>query len=252
MTGRPNPLTPFPAREGGTDITPAHVPTMLHYSDRLKRSKCDQMKRDRRYNLLAPLYDASMALFEQGLRPLRQELQARAGGRVLDIGVGTGATLPHYPPGCRVVGIDTSAGMLRRAARRARELGLHFTPAVMDAQHLAFPGGSFDTVVSSLVLCSVSDPQRALCEVRRVLRPGGKALFLEHVRPSGALGVLFDAANIVWSPLVCQLTRQTESLVRGAGFQVVQRRAPADFLRVMEAAPVPGRDGCGQGSGFGA
>ncbi len=204
------------------------------------------MKRDRRYNWLAPLYDLSMTLAERALRPLRQELQSHAGARVLDIGVGTGATLPYYPPGCRVVGIDTSLGMLRRAARKAKELGLHFTPVVMDGQSLAFPDGYFDSVVCSLTLCSVSDPQQVLCEARRVVRPDGRALFLEHVRPSGALGVVFDIANIVWSPLVCRLNRRTESLVTWAGFELVRREAPVGFLRVMEAAPSPGSNGCAE------
>ena len=202
------------------------------------------MKREKRYEWLAPLYDWSMNLAERPLRRHRSELQAKARGRVLDIGVGTGATLPYYPAGCRIVGIDTSHSMVRRAAGKAKHLGLDFTPIVMDAQHLAFPDGSFDTVVSSLALCSVSDPRQTLCQIRRVLHPGGVALFLEHVRPSGALGVLFDAANVVWSPLVCHLTRQTESLVTWAGFDLLHRRAPADFLRVMEAAPNQERGGC--------
>lgn len=202
------------------------------------------MRREKRYDWLAPLYDWSMVLAERALGPHRRGLLAQARGRVLDVGVGTGATLPYYPPGCWVLGIDTSSAMLRRSARRAAGLGLTFTPLLMDAQRLAFPDGYFDIVVSSLVLCSVSDPHQALCEMRRVLRPGGKALFLEHVRPGGALGVLFDVANVVWSPLVCQLTRQTETLVKWAGFDLVRRQAPVDFLRVMEAAPRSGSDDC--------
>lgn len=198
----------------------------------------------RRYDWLAPVYDWTMRLAERALRPYRLALQAQARGRVLDIGVGTGATLPYYPPGCQVVGIDISSAMLRKGVVTAKQLGLDFTPLVMNAQHLAFLDGHFDTVVSSLVLCSVGDPRQTLCELRRVLRPGGKALFLEHVRPAGALGLLFDLANIPWSRLVCQLTRQTEALLQWAGFDLVWRQAPLDFLRVMEATPSPGHGGC--------
>ncbi|MDP2725923.1 MAG: class I SAM-dependent methyltransferase [Dehalococcoidia bacterium] len=202
------------------------------------------MKRDKRFDWLAPVYDWGMVLVERALSSHRRGLLERAGGLVLEIGVGTGATLHYYPSGCRVVGIDTSPAMLRRATLKAAQLELAFTPLIMNAQQLAFPDGYFDTVVSSFVLCSVADPKQTLCEIRRVLRPDGKALFLEHVRPSGALGVMFDVFNLVWSPVVCQLTRRTETLVNWAGFDLIFRQAPVDFLRVMEAVPHPGRGGC--------
>ena len=202
-------------------------------------------KRDRRFNLLAPIYDWSMTLAELALTPYRQDLFSRATGRVLEIGIGTGATLPYYPPGCQVVGIDTSPSMLRRAGKKAERLGVEFTPVIMNAERMSFPDGYFDTVVSSLVLCSVGNPLQVLCEIRRILRPDGRALFLEHVRPSGALGMVFDMVNVVWGQLVCQLTLHTESLVKRAGFELVDRKAPVDFLRVMEAAPGPAGQGCG-------
>lgn len=193
------------------------------------------MTRDNRYDWLAPLYDATMVLTERGLRRHRQDLLSRARGRVLEVGAGTGASLRFYPEDTRVLAIDTSAAMLRRAARKARQLGLKFVPFLMDAEHLAFPDQSFDTVVSSLVLCSVQDPALALAELRRVLRPGGRALFIEHVRPSGILAPVFDAMNLVWKPVVCDLTRRTESLVSETGFRIVWRKAPVSFLRVIEA-----------------
>lgn len=198
------------------------------------------MKRDRRYDWLAPVYDCALSLFERGLAPHRKELLSRAGGRVLEIGVGTGATLEYYPPGRKIIGVDTSARMLRRAAQKASRGGVSFVPVIMDAQRLAFPGGHFDTVVSSLVLCSVGDPRETLCEIRRVIRPGGRALFIEHVRPSGALGAVFDVANIAWGAFVCQITRRTEDLLEQAGFELVKTVAPLDFLRVIEAVPLAG------------
>ncbi len=153
------------------------------------------MIRDKRYDLLASVYDCSMRVVERGLAPHRRELLVRARGRVLDIGIGSGATLEYYEKSCQVTGIDTSTAMLPRAARKAAALGIDFRGAVMDAGRLAFPDDSFDTVVSSLVICSVASPERTLCEVRRVIRPGGKALFIEHVRPSGALGVVVDVRS---------------------------------------------------------
>ena len=182
-------------------------------------------------------YDRVMTLVEFALTRHRRELFSRAEGRVLEIGVGTGASLLYYHAAGRVIGIDTSPSMLRRCGARAASLGMDFTPVIMDAQQLAFPNGYFDTVVSSLVLCSVPDPHRTLCEMRRVLRIGGRALLLEHVRPAGALGRLFDAANLVWSRFACQLNRRTEFLVEGAGFDLVRRESPFSFLSVIEASP---------------
>lgn len=202
-------------------------------------------KRDRRFDWLAPIYDWSMTIAERAIRPYRQDLLSRAAGRVLEIGIGTGATLQYYPPGCQVVGIDTSPSMLQRAGKKAARLGMEFTPVIMNAERIGFPDGHFDTVVTSLVLCSVGNPLQVLCEIRRILRPDGRALFLEHVRPSGVLGMVFDAVNVVWSQVVCQLNRQTESLVKRAGFELVDRKAPVDFLRVIEAAPGPAGQGCG-------
>ncbi|MDO8690082.1 MAG: class I SAM-dependent methyltransferase [Dehalococcoidia bacterium] len=202
------------------------------------------MTRPRGFDWQGHAYDWTMALVERALIRHRQELFSRATGRVLEIGVGTGATLPYYPTAGRVIGIDTSPSMLRRSGARAAGLGMDFTPIIMDAQSLAFPNGFFDTVISSLVLCSVADPHRALCEIRRVLRVGGIALLLEHVRPSGALGAIFDAANLVWSRVACQLNRRTESLVEGAGFDLLRREAPFSFLRVMEASPRPESNAC--------
>ncbi len=199
------------------------------------------MRSNRHFDWLAPVYDWSTTLIERALEGHRRELLSHARGRVLEIGVGTGATLPYYPRRCHIFGIDTSPSMLKRAKKKASELGIGFTPAIMDAQGLAFPEAFFDTVVSSLVLCSVSDPQQALCEVRRVLKDGGTALFLEHVRPAGTLGVVFDVANVFWSPLVCQLTRQTESLMKRSGFDLLNTKSPVDFLRIIQATP-NGRD----------
>ncbi|HYC81023.1 MAG TPA: class I SAM-dependent methyltransferase [Solirubrobacterales bacterium] len=132
----------------------------------------------------AILYDPFLWLGERlGMAALRRELLAEARGAVLEIGAGTGLNLPHYPTGLeRLV-------LAEPGARMAGHIDLGRAPDGVDArlvqapaEELPFADGSFDTVVSTLVLCTVADPVRALHEVARVLRPGGRLLFLEHVR----------------------------------------------------------------------
>jgi SAM-dependent methyltransferase len=113
----------------------------------------------------------------------RRKLVGDAEGRVLEIGVGTGLNLPYYPEKVsELVLTDALDGMLRKAEKRASESGRDAATARAAVESLPYDDGSFDTVVGSLVLCSVDDQARALAEIRRVLRPGGRYLFLEHVR----------------------------------------------------------------------
>jgi SAM-dependent methyltransferase len=134
--------------------------------------------------LVATLYDPMLWLGERlGMAARRRALLADARGAVLEIGAGTGLNLPHYPPGLDEL-VLTEPG-----ARIGARLDLGRAPTDVDArlvralaEELPFPDASFDTVVSTLVLCTVADPRRALGEVARVLRPGGRLLFLEHVR----------------------------------------------------------------------
>ncbi|MGE5274594.1 MAG: class I SAM-dependent methyltransferase [Verrucomicrobiota bacterium] len=117
------------------------------------------------------------------IREKRRQLLAAADGRVLEVGAGTGFNLPHYPESVEDLTVtDGMDGMLRRAERRAGEAGRHVTAKKASVESLPFEDASFDTVVASLLLCSVDDQGRAVAEIRRVLRPGGQYLFLEHVR----------------------------------------------------------------------
>src|SRR5690348_12746628 len=141
-----------------------------------------------RSRLFALTYDRQLARAEDaGLRALRERLLAGAGGDVLEIGGGTGANLPWYGPAVGSLTItEPEPPMLRRLERRVREHSASQhgpAPRVVraPAEDLPFGDGSFDTAVSTLVLCGVRDQPRALRELRRVLRPGGRLLFLEHV-----------------------------------------------------------------------
>jgi ubiquinone/menaquinone biosynthesis C-methylase UbiE len=193
------------------------------------------------FDRLAAPYDRGMAPLERlWLRRMRSRLLPYARGRVLEIGIGTGANLPLYPPTVRLTGSDESADMLLVAAQRSAALGGRARLAQIDAERLAFASGSFDTVVGSLVFCSVVDPQRALGEIRRVLRvPGGRLLLLEHMRPwVQPLAWLIDLANVPWYAFNgrCHLNRRTQQMVAGAGFEIeeVEGRL-GGFLRLLVA-----------------
>ncbi len=151
----------------------------------------------RRYDEFASKYDglvgvAETVLFGNG----RRWVGAQARGDVLEIAVGTGRNLPSYPRDVRLTGIDVSPAMLAIARRRAQELDRPVDLRVGDAQALPFPDARFDTVVSTLALCTIPDDRRAVAEARRVLRPGGHLLLLEHVcspiRPVRAVQRLLD------------------------------------------------------------
>jgi ubiquinone/menaquinone biosynthesis C-methylase UbiE len=154
---------------------------------------------------------------------LRAELFQRARGDVLEVGVGTGATFAHYPPDlASLTGLDISEGMLAQARPKAARLPFPVTLQVADFQTLPFPGASFDTVTSSLAFCGIPDPGRLFAEIRRVLRPGGQILALEHIRPPNPiLGVVADAGDPIHHHFVgCHLNRRTPEILRQAGFSV--------------------------------
>jgi ubiquinone/menaquinone biosynthesis C-methylase UbiE len=176
----------------------------------------------KRYNRAARFYDLHQAVAERLVfRRLRRQLWTRApmSGSILEVGVGTGVNIGHYPVGARVTAIDLSEQMLARAKQRAERLHVAVDLALMDAQHLDFPDATFDAVVSTCVFCSVPDPVAGLREGWRVLKPGGKLLLLEHVRSDNALlGKVMDLVN----PLMVRMSganinRRTLENVRRAG-----------------------------------
>ena len=169
--------------------------------------------------MFAPLYDLMQAPLERGvLGPMRDDLLGGLTGDVLDVGAGTGVNLPYFRSAGRVVAVEPDRSMRARLATRAGGAEVVAAPA----EDLPFPDASFDAVVATLVLCSVADLDHALAQIRRVLRPDGRLVVLEHVRGQGRLAWWQDHLNPLWSRLVggCQLNRDTRAAMVRAGFAV--------------------------------
>ena len=166
----------------------------------------------------AAVYEPFLWLGERaGMAERRRRLLAGASGRVLEIGAGTGLNLGHYPETVdELMLAEPVAGMAQRLEGRVREWGRDATVVRATAEELPFADGSFDTVVSTLVLCTVEDPERAVSEVRRVLRSGGRLLFVEHVRSdSPRLARWQDRLEAPWRAFAdgCRCNRDTLSLL---------------------------------------
>ncbi|MGO9079477.1 MAG: class I SAM-dependent methyltransferase [Streptosporangiaceae bacterium] len=174
--------------------------------------------------LYAWAYDRAMASGEHALLgEQRQALLAQARGVVVDAGAGTGANLPHYhwDQVSELVLVEPSAPMLARACRRAAALGIRVRAEHGPAEQLRLAGDSADTVVFTLSLCTIGDPAAALREARRVLRPDGRLLVLEHVRAAEPrLARWQDRLSPVWGAVSggCRLNRDTRAEIQAAGF----------------------------------
>jgi ubiquinone/menaquinone biosynthesis C-methylase UbiE len=177
-----------------------------------------------RWTIMAPAYDRMMRGGEDaGMREWRQGLVADATGRVLEIGAGTGLNLPHYDGSVEsLVLTEPQAPMVRRLQRAAHEHAPQAQVLRAPAEDLPFEDDSFDTVVTTLVLCGVDDQPRAVREARRVLRPGGRLLFIEHVRADDAdFARLQDRMNWLNRIVVgCDCNRPTLATIEAEGFTV--------------------------------
>jgi SAM-dependent methyltransferase len=179
-----------------------------------------------RGKFFAATYDRQIAKTERaGLRAIRQQLLAAAAGDVLEIGAGTGANLAYYGTDVQSLTItEPEQPMLRRLEARAKEQAPQAMVLRAPAEDLPFDDETFDVAVSTLVLCGVTDQPRALRQVRRVLRPGGKLLFIEHVRSDDArLARRQDRMNPINRFVVhCDCNRPTLASIQQAGFTVTQ------------------------------
>ena len=173
----------------------------------------------------APGYDKQIAFFEKTwFGGGREWLGERVHGRVLEVAIGTGRSLPYYRVGAIVTGIELSPAMLAIARQRAASLGREVDFREGDAEHLPFADGSFDTVVCTLSLCTIPSPATAIAEMKRVLVPGGRLLLLDHV---GSTWPPVYAAQWLLEQITIRaagehFTRRQLPLVQAAGFQVVE------------------------------
>jgi len=196
----------------------------------------DKQTVTRAYARWAPVYDLVFgAVFERG-RHAAIAAAERVGGRILEVGVGTGISLPNYSKNCRLCGVDISAPMLRKAQERVAEFGLSNVEGlwVMDAEHLSFPDASFDVVVAQYVITTVPNPEATLDEFARVLRPGGEIVLVSRV---GAEAGLRRALERWFQPAARKLGWRTEFsferysrwAAQSRGVRLIERRAMPPF-----------------------
>ena len=186
---------------------------------------------EKAYARWAPVYDLVFGKVFAAGRQASIEAAEQVGGRILEVGVGTGISLPDYDRRNRLVGIDISAPMLKKAAERVAEFKLDNVEAlaVMDAKHLAFPDDFFDVIVAQYVITAVPDPEATLDEFVRVLKPGGEIVLVNHI---GAESGLRKVGELAFAPVARRLgwrpefpwARLTAWMARTPGIRLIERK----------------------------
>jgi len=199
-------------------------------------SDIDKESVERAYARWAPVYDLVFgAVFERGRKASIEAAEKAAGasgGRILEVGVGTGISLPDYSRKNRLTGVDISVPMLRKAQERVSERKLSNVEAlaVMDAERLALPDGSFDVVVAQYVITAVPNPEATLDEFTRVLKPGGEIVLVNHIGAEEGPRRLFEqwfapiARKLGWRPEF-RFGRLADWAARHGGVRVIEHRA---------------------------
>ena len=195
-------------------------------------NKDDKIKT--RYNRIAPIYDLMEGLMEKGkMDSWRQDLwdkvneyKPKNDGKLLEVGIGTGKNIKYYPDDIEIFAIDFSEKMLEEASKKADKNNKDVSLINMDIENLDFPESHFDIIVTSCVFCSVPDPVKGLKELKRVSKPEGKIIMLEHMRThKEPLGTLMDAFN--WVSLYtwgANINRETMQNIKKADLEVVEVR----------------------------
>lgn len=175
----------------------------------------------KRYNRIAKYFDSmEKPMGTSGFDQWRKELVQQATGKTLEVGVGTGKNLQYYAKDVDLTAIDFSKNMLDKARAKYNGDLLKLNFLEMDVQNMDFDDNSFDTVVTSCVFCSVPDPVKGLQEIKRVMKPGGQFIMLEHVRSSNrVLGLFMDLFNFIPLNIVGNnINRRTAENLKKAGF----------------------------------
>lgn len=192
----------------------------------------------KRYNGVAPIYDFMESLGGKSFVQWRQLAWSKVEGvRILEVGVGTGKNFPYYPAGIEVIAIELSEKMLARARQKAVRDKVKVELRQMDVQRLEFPDNSFDTVIATCVFCSVPNPVQGFMEIRRVCKPGGKVVLLEHVISANRL--LAFMMNL-FNPLAVRMmgenmNRRTVENVAKSGLMVENVTNLSSIFRLIEA-----------------
>jgi len=194
----------------------------------------------KKYDIFSRVYD----LFERPMEKylfssLRKRALAFAIGAVLEVGIGTGKNIPHYLDNVKVTGIDFSRGMLEKAKRKKEKLSLkNVTLLEMDVENMSFQDEFFDTVVSTFVFCTVPYPLKGLQEVYRVLKQGGKAVFLEHMKSNSFfLNIPLYMMNVFTKTLIgTSMIRETQKNIEKVGFKIKDvQNVYSDIVRLIVA-----------------
>lgn len=197
---------------------------------------------EKKYNRFSIVYDMLEWPVEKLLfSRWRKRIISAAKGEVLEVGVGTGKNLPYYSKKAKVTGIDISKGMLEKAVKKSKKLGLNCRLLLMDAENMKFKDNSFDTALCTFILCSVPNPVKALKEMRRVCKPNGRIIMVEHVLSKNRLIALWQKLhNPITRWLVgVNINRDTIANIRKAGLDIVSEEnlAVKDVFKYIVCSP---------------
>jgi ubiquinone/menaquinone biosynthesis C-methylase UbiE len=189
----------------------------------------DPPKRRAVYDDVAQHYESVMGPFERWFLPgMRQRVfeNLPKSGRILEVGAGTGLNFAFYPEAVNGAASELSGEMLKIARSKRRPESVRLVQS--SAEQLPFASDSFDAAFATLVMCSVESPHEVLAELRRVVKPGGTVVLLDHVRPLNALGPLFDLLNLITSRLFSDhINRRMADIAESAGFEIRRREQRA-------------------------
>lgn len=196
----------------------------------------------KRYDRIAWIYDIFQAPMEKLIKSdeVRNRIfQMAKGPKILEVGVGTGRNIPYYPPNIEVTAIDLSPKMLEKAKKKLNLTRAKVNLMEADVQNLPFPSAFFDSAVATFVFCSVPDPIQGLSELKRVVKPEGRIILLEHIRiDRPIIGPLMDLLNpIVVRIIGANINRQTIKNVQIAGLKIEKVEDISDLVKLIIAMP---------------